>query len=426
MSRVTYLATAFFIVKGLQAFDFVDRLIYGEWAGKTGDKITQGLNVLLIVSSLVLFTRGRHRLRSIRNGASLALGLAGFFVVSSLWSIDAPTTLRAAILYFSVVIGAVGIATNLEVDEFMDLLAQICFVAGVVSLILLIVSPATAFAAGVDFRGIFSQKNTLGRAMTIGALASLHGLRADARGRLRRTVFLVLVTIVALKSGSATSCLTIFAFCGIDVAIALFRKGGFARVLGIGLTISAAPILVSAAIFPDAMLEILGKEPTLSGRTEIWALVIPNIYEKLWFGWGYLAFWSNANPAAIQIGDLLHMSVPQAHNGLLEMLLHIGLVGTVFVIFLWAKAAKLALRCMQTGETALAMSCLFSCAGIILIGISETVLLDPFEAPTSFFFITWFFCERMVRAARLRRYSKSSYGVSRGVPATPGRTMLGV
>ncbi len=61
--------------------------------------------------------------------------------------------------------------------------------------------------------------------MTLGALASLHGLRATKRRRLRNIVFLALVTIVALKSGSATSSLTIFVFCGTDAVIALIRRG---------------------------------------------------------------------------------------------------------------------------------------------------------------------------------------------------------
>jgi exopolysaccharide production protein ExoQ len=423
MPRLTYLATAFFVLKGLQVFSVIDRILYGEWAGKLGDKFTQGLNLLLIVSSLVLLSRGFPRLRSIRTSASFAIGLAVVFLFSSVWSIDPQITVREAILYLFVVVGAIGIATDLKVDEYMDLLALMAFLAGLASLVLLVVFPADALGGEGDFRGVFSQKNTLGRAMAMGALASLHGLRAEKRRRLRRVVFLVLVTMVALKSGSATSCLTIFAFCVSDAVIALVGRGGIARILGVGLIVAALPIGVSTAIFPDSILEIIGKDPTLTGRTEIWALVIPDIYQKLWFGWGYLAFWSSTNPAAIEIGDLLHLQLPQAHNGLLEMLLGVGLVGTVFVIFLWARTVRLALRCMRTAETALAISCLFSCAGIILSGLSEAVLVDAFEAPTSVFFITCFFCERAVRAARLRRYPAARYDVSRGIPpAALGRT----
>ena len=132
-----------------------------------------------------------------------------------------------------------------------------------------------------------------------------------------------------------------------------------------------------------------------------------------------MAFWSVNNPAAIAIGELLHWFSPQAHNGLLEMLLNVGLVGTFFFIFLWARTVWLSLRCIQTSEKALAISCLFSCAGIILVGISETVLLVPFEASTSVFFITGLLCERTMRAARLPRYPTARWNVSGGIDQPP-------
>ncbi len=416
MSRWYYFTSAFFILQGLQVFGIVDRLVYGEWAGKSGDKITQSLNLLLIVTSLVLFGMGFRRIRNIQTGAILAIGSAGFLLCSAVWSIDPQSSARTAILYLFVVVGAIGIVTNLKSDEFMDLLALMSFLAGVATLVLFVVSPAIAVGEAGDFRGIFSQKNVLGEAMTMGALASLHGLRAGKRGRLRNAVFLVLVTIVAIMSGSATSCLTIFVFCGTDAVIALIRKGGAARILAIGVTVLAFPFVVLVTVFPDSMLEMMGKDPTLTGRTDIWGYVIPNIYEKPWLGWGYVAFWSTTNPAAMEISASLQWYVPQAHNGLLELLLNVGLIGTAYFIFLWARTLWLSLRCMQTSEKAMAISCLLSCAGIILVGISETVLLAPFEASTSVFFITGLFCEKAVRAARRPRYPTARWNVSRGIP----------
>ena len=260
MSRWYYFATAFFVLQGMAAFSIVDRLVYGEWLGKPGDKITQSLNLLLIVTSLVLFGRGFRRIRSIRTGASLAIGLAGFLLCSAVWSIDPQTSVRYAILYLLVIVGAIGIAANFESDEYMELLALTCFLAGVASLVLFVVSPANAAGGEGDFRGIFSQKNILGEAMTMGALASLHGLRAGKRRRLRNAVFLVLVIIVAIKSGSTTSCLTIFFFCATDAVIVVIRKGGAARVLAIGMTVLALPIVVLQIVFPDSMLEMMGKD----------------------------------------------------------------------------------------------------------------------------------------------------------------------
>ncbi len=177
MSRLYYFLAGFFILQAIEAFSIVDRLVYGEWLGKPGDKITQSLNLLLILTSLALFGKGYRRIRSIRTSAILSLGLVVFLLLSTLWSVNRGASMRTAIEYLFVLVGAIGIVGSLEADEFMDLLALMCFLEGIVSLLLLAVSPGSALTPEGDFRGIFSQKNVLGEAMTMGALASLHGLR---------------------------------------------------------------------------------------------------------------------------------------------------------------------------------------------------------------------------------------------------------
>ena len=56
-----YAAAAFFLLQSMDALNIVDRSIYGDWYGKTGDKITQTLNMLNILASLFLFWSGTRR-----------------------------------------------------------------------------------------------------------------------------------------------------------------------------------------------------------------------------------------------------------------------------------------------------------------------------------------------------------------------------
>jgi exopolysaccharide production protein ExoQ len=405
MSRWYYWASAFFLLQAMEAFTIVDRIIYGEWEAKPGDKITQGLNLLLIATSVVLISRGFRRTGRIDTGAVLALTAVTFLLLSDLWSIDPETTMRRSVVYLFVVIGAIGVSWNLDGDEFMDVLALTCGISAIASLLLLAVFPSQALAPeSGDFRGIFSHKNVLGQAMAVGALASLHRLRVGGRKRLRNVVMLTLFTIVALASRSATSFMTIFAFCGANSFIALFRRGPAARIMAIGTVLLIVPVVVVAAAFPELLFELIGKDPTLTGRTELWAYVLTDIAEKPWLGWGYSAFWSHSNPAAVEISEVLKWYVPQAHNGILEMLLNVGLIGTALFVFLWARNVYLALRCLRTPQKDLAISSLLTCGGIFLIGISETVLIEPLQVFTSLFFITGSMCEQAVHAAGRRRY----------------------
>jgi exopolysaccharide production protein ExoQ len=412
MLRLYYLASAFYLLQATQALGILDRLAYGEWAGKTGDKLTQGLNLLFNLTSLVLFHWGFRRTRRIGAGSVLVLAVVGFLLLSSLWSVDPQTTMLRSILYLFAAVGAIGIAGTLEVGEFMDVLCLTCAFSAAASILLLAISPDTALllvgnASGdfsVDFRGIFSHKNILGQAMMAGALASLHNIRVSGRRRPRDAVMLILFTIVALLSKSATSFMVIFAFCSLDGIIAIYHKGGAARIMAIFATVFLVPVMAFGTLFPDSFLEMIGKDPTLTGRTELWAYVLADIAKKPLLGWGYSAFWSPNDPAAVEISTILKWYVPQAHNGLLEMLLNVGIVGTAFFIFLWARNVWLALRCLRTPEKALAISSFFSCGGIFLLGISETVLMEPFQIATSVFFITGLMCERAVRTAPRRRF----------------------
>ena len=54
-SKVLYAALVFFLLQSMSALGIIDRNVYGEWNGKTGDKITETLNLLGICASLFLF-----------------------------------------------------------------------------------------------------------------------------------------------------------------------------------------------------------------------------------------------------------------------------------------------------------------------------------------------------------------------------------
>jgi O-antigen ligase len=405
MSRWYYWVSGFFMLDAMQAFGFIDTLVYPPWDGKPGDKITQTLNLLLILASLALFGRSLRPGRGVRLGAVLALATIAFLFLTALWSMDPATTVREAVVYLFVVIGAIGIAGTWGADEFMDLLGLTCFLSAVASLVLAVVSPTTAFLADqTNFQGIFAHKNVLGQVMATGALASLHAIRAGGRQRARNIFMLLVFAGMAFASKSTTSLMTLLAFCGADGIITLYRRGGAARILGVVLAIALVPILLLGAADPDQVLELIGKDPTLTGRTEIWGYVNGDISLKPLLGWGYFAFWIASNPAAVAIGDAVHWVVPEAHNGLLEMLVNIGMVGTAIFAFLLVRNVVLAFRCLHTPAKDLAISTLLCCGGILLVGISETVLLAPTQSSTPIFFITGLMCEQALWAAKRQRY----------------------
>jgi O-antigen ligase len=413
-----YIVAVVFLLLATGAFGIVDRLVYGTWAGKAGDKLTQSVNLIMFVTAFLLFWRASRK--RILVGGVLALALAGFLVLSAVWSIDPQTTVRRGVIYLFFIIGAIGIAGSLDADEAMDAVCMTCGLCAAASIVLLVISPSNVWSPS-GLYGIFPSKNLLGEVMEVGVLASLYGITTRRRHKRLSSIWtLILFIIVAFLSRSTTSMLVIFVFCTLSGVIALFRGGGNARILGVFLSLFLIPTAVFVLLSPDWVLGMTGKDPTLTGRTELWSYVLDDIQKKPILGWGFSAFWSGNNPAVMEISTALGWYITQAHNNLLEMLLEVGIVGTAFFLFLWARNVVLALRCMNTAAKELAQLLLLCSGGILLEGISESVLLET-TIWVIMFFTIGLACERAMRAPRRQR-RPAALQVPRVEPMHPRET----
>jgi exopolysaccharide production protein ExoQ len=394
-NRLLYPASVFFLLLSMGAFGFVDRLIYGEvWYGRTGNKFTQSVNLLGIAISLFLFWLSRQQ--PTRVGRVLPLAIAPLLVISALWSADPRVAITQGTLYFFAVLGFIALVELWDVDALIAVIAKLIAVCAVLSLI----SPRLGQFG--DFTGIFPQKNVLGQVMAAGVLAALHGSRA--RRSLIYVMIVALCIIVAFLSQSATSQLVIGIFVAIDILGRLYFNGGGQRALGvIGAAIVAA-IVMFFLVNEAVLTEMLGKDPTLTGRTEIWPYVIANIYQRPLFGWGYFGFWTPANPAALSIAQMIALAhdtwyvavLPNAHNALLEALLEIGVVGTTIFVVLMVRYLIAAMRCFNGPAKHLGLSSLMLMSGLVILGFSEVVLLSAQAIFTGLFFIFGMACEKNI------------------------------
>jgi len=208
-------------------------------------------------------------------------------------------------------------------------------------------------------------------------------------------------------SKSSTSILTIFLLLWLDMLGRLYLKGGPIRILASCLAIVSVAITIYFVMNADLIFNILGKESTLTGRALIWPYVIDEIGEKPILGWGFCAFWSPLNPIGGRIAEAIGttIAIKNAHNGLLELLLEIGFVGTAFFIFLWVRNFVLALKCMNGPARQIGLSSVLLLLVILLIGVSEMVLLAAGQLWTSLFFMMGFFCEKELWLGRAARMS---------------------
>ena len=97
----------------------------------------------------------------------------------------------------------------------------------------------------------------------------------------------------------------------------------------------SAGLLILLHEFLVPVLEALGKDATLTGRVPLWELVDRQIADHLLLGFGYQAFWTEANPEAWAIWSKINWQAPHAHNGFRDTMLSFGIGGmTLFVLML--------------------------------------------------------------------------------------------
>jgi exopolysaccharide production protein ExoQ len=411
MGRWYYWLCFLFLLNAIDAFGFIDRAIYGNWVEKGGDLITATIRLLLILQSLTLFGysyfKNRNAPKEASAGSNLALLTIGFFFLTALWSMNPEATIRAAVVYLFVLIGVIGIARTLEPDRYMLLLSYACLATAVTSIMLAIFSPGIAFW-GPDFMGMFPHKNVLGQNMAVGVLASLHCIRIARRLPIGQVAMLFCFLAMTVEAKSTGALLVALSFLGMSACVSLWQKGGAARSFSMVLAFGLAIIFLLMVVAPDLVLELIGKDPTLTGRTEIWTFVINDIWTKPLLGWGYFGFWHLSNPAAKEICDAIQWVVSQAHNGLLELLLNVGAIGTALVFFLFIRNFAIGLRCLRTPARALAVSAIMCFIGLLIQSVSETVLLAATEPLTPVFFITGLMCERAVWLTKYRESQAQS------------------
>ena len=71
-------AVGFILLCQLQALSIFDRILYGQWMGKSGDKLTQTINLMQIIIGVALFLKGTRHWQTLKTGGLLSIALAIF------------------------------------------------------------------------------------------------------------------------------------------------------------------------------------------------------------------------------------------------------------------------------------------------------------------------------------------------------------
>ncbi|KAA3614008.1 MAG: O-antigen ligase family protein [Calditrichaeota bacterium] len=189
------------------------------------------------------------------------------------------------------------------------------------------------------WRGIFSHKNILGQ---VTAISLILWLPALSDSQTLRSKFWGLINVIAafallLKSDSKTALVIIlFIFSWWAILKFPFRREIKMLLVPLPLFLFLFWVInLQSAGFDEMVFSSLQRDNSFTGRTVLWQTFIQNIGEHSFIGTGYNSFWISTNENAHRLIQQLGWDPGQAHNGYLDVLNELGIVGgIIFLIFI--------------------------------------------------------------------------------------------
>lgn len=299
--------------------------------------------------------------------------------LSYTWS-DAPTqSLRSAVQLTMTVLISLYLGARFNLSQLTRALFVVLAVAGLLSLVAILANMGFAFDRNGIARGLFPHKNVLGGRMVLLAVCCLL-LFAVGWHRLLTIVFALLALVLIGLSQSGTAILMILGLCGLAPVVLTRHAAAPLRLIGYLLALLTISVIAWAFLAfdrdpVDLVLEALGKERTLTGRSVLWDFALAQIDVRPFFGGGFDAFWNSGDASQGRyVQYVLGSAVTNFHNSYLDITVQLGLSGlAVTALFLLAFAWR-ALALTRHDRGAPATLPLLFLAFVVVYSVSEYAL----------------------------------------------------
>ena len=267
---------------------------------------------------------------------------------SFLWSDLAANSLRSSIIACQTASFGIYFASCYTFKQQIKLLAISLGIAMILSSIYTVLFPQLAIhtdeLAGA-WRGIYAQRNILAQVASLSVvtfwLLFLIERRYSYIASIGLCLSFALVFLSGSKTGLAVTVMSIFLY----PLYKAFRWQDIKIILLLNILLLVVGSSIVLGVNNQAILaENLGRDATLTGRTLIWTATIDKLEYRPWLGYGREVFWNSDSgipqKIARELGGAENYIPPHAHNGFLDLISDLGLVGlflflSSFVITYW-------------------------------------------------------------------------------------------
>ena len=267
---------------------------------------------------------------------------------SVLWSIEPAFTLRRLIRLATIILASLAFVL-VPGRRVQDVLRPMITVMLIGSIAMVVALPDLALERSVSseligaWHGMATQKNGLGSLAAIATLLWLHAWLAR-EARWPAVALGASVSLLCLFYSRSSTSLLATAFTAPFMTLLLRSPRGLHRYMPALVTLFACGLLLYslAVLRLVPALEILlrplemltGKDPSFSGRTNIWSIVSEHIALNPIFGGGYGAYWIGPLTGTPAYDHVVRLNFypTEAHNGYLDIINDLGALGGICLL----------------------------------------------------------------------------------------------
>lgn len=333
-----------------------------------GNLANQVCGLLTLLVPLFFFIRHKVFLsKSFYRQNLFLLLFLGCVAASISWSSEPMLSFKRFVALLSVVFFAGFIAWRYSLERIAFLFGCVIGAAALVGLIFAVIRPDIAFISGGirdgAFRGVFAEKNAGARLNAIAILLLLPMIRQ--RNPLAMLYGLFALIAIGLAQSATAIALIVAGTASYTYFITLIRL----RINRSLLAFTAATLvffLLCGVLYANyaMLLELVGRDPSLTDRTLIWELLQPLIDAQFLKGYGFGAFWASADADAFitrwgYIGN--------AHSGYVETLLNGGLIQLIALLLMFAQTLSKRYRAITADQSARYQACALVIIGLFVV-----------------------------------------------------------
>jgi exopolysaccharide production protein ExoQ len=378
----------YFAVAGVSPFVNEPTAMRAVETSSAGGVLLERLSKLMVCGACLVFALQRHQ--SICR-LSMHMKLVTCFPILAFLLFplsQQPTrTISSAALLMGGVLLVYYIMSRYRLNEVLELLLILGTVTMVASVGFALALPQYGLdlkgGHATAWKGIFSAKNYLGNVALFFLTAAVSYRARNSFLRSIRLSEICLCLAAIAFSRAATAYMLTAVYVVYFVIMATLRRFRKTDYMVVGVLMLAAVSIAAAMIvvWPELLVSLLGKDLTLTGRTQIWSAVMDSIAKRPLLGYGYQAFWLGLEGESYRIILAVSWILAQAQNGFLDVMLETGVVGLAVVLLVFGFAFRDAMVCLlRSGNDRQLRAVEWYLAIVILTfiyNLDESFLFDP-------------------------------------------------